>query len=144
MDYKHTQIGYLIIVVLFFISLINVVVLSQTGVQLSILATMFFVIFILASFTTLQVSINEKYLSLKFGYGIFSKKFKINEIKSAKRVRNHWYFGWGIRFWICPRTWIYNVSGFDAVEIILKNGKRYRIGTDEPKKLEQALLKSIK
>ena len=35
---------------------------------------------------------------------------------------------------------IYNVSGFDAVEIQLKNGKIYRIGTDEPKKLEQAIL----
>jgi hypothetical protein len=40
--------------------------------------------------------------------------------------------------------WIYNVSGFDAVEIKLKNGKVYRIGTDEPKKLEQTILHLIK
>jgi len=40
--------------------------------------------------------------------------------------------------------WIYNVSGFDAVEIKLKNGKTYRIGTDESQKLEQAILRSIK
>jgi hypothetical protein len=39
---------------------------------------------------------------------------------------------------------VYNVSGFDAVEIKLKNGKRYRIGTDEPKDLEQAIRNSIK
>jgi hypothetical protein len=39
--------------------------------------------------------------------------------------------------------WIYNVSGFDAVEITLKNGNTYRIGTDEPKELEQAILQSI-
>ncbi|MEK7656054.1 MAG: hypothetical protein AAB386_05245 [Patescibacteria group bacterium] len=37
--------------------------------------------------------------------------------------------------------WIYNVSGFDAVEIILKNGKIYRIGTDVPKELEVAINK---
>ncbi len=47
-----------------------------------------------------------------------------------------WYYGWGIRGWLWPKMWIYNVSGFDAVEIKLKNGKMYRIGTDEPKKLE--------
>jgi hypothetical protein len=40
--------------------------------------------------------------------------------------------------------WIYNVSGFDAVEIKLKNDKIYRIGTDEPKKLEQTILYKIK
>jgi hypothetical protein len=40
--------------------------------------------------------------------------------------------------------WIYNVSGFDAVEITMKNGKIYRIGTDEPLKLEQAISQSKK
>jgi len=30
---------------------------------------------------------------------------------------------------------IYNVSGFGAVEIILKNGKICRIGTNKPEKL---------
>jgi hypothetical protein len=39
--------------------------------------------------------------------------------------------------------WIYNVSGFDAVELKMKNGKVYRIGTDESEKLESALQQSI-
>ncbi|HOX60708.1 MAG TPA: hypothetical protein PLV72_01725 [Candidatus Magasanikbacteria bacterium] len=34
---------------------------------------------------------------------------------------------------------IYNVSGFEAVEIILKDGKIYRIGTDVPGDLENAI-----
>ena len=61
---------------------------------------------------------------------------------SAKTVKNHWYCGWGIRWCLRFKMWIYNVSGFDAVEIKLKNGKTYRIGTDEPKKLEQTILHS--
>jgi len=40
--------------------------------------------------------------------------------------------------------WIYNISGFDAVEIKMKNGKTYRIGTDEPQKLEQAIVHARK
>jgi hypothetical protein len=39
---------------------------------------------------------------------------------------------------------IYNISGFDAVEIKLKNGKIYRIGTNEPTILEQTIVHEIK
>ena len=39
--------------------------------------------------------------------------------------------------------WIFNVSGFGAVEIRMKNGKIYRIGTDEPKALESAINREI-
>jgi hypothetical protein len=40
--------------------------------------------------------------------------------------------------------WIFNVWGFDAVEIKMKNGKIYRIGTDDAKKLEEIILNTIK
>jgi len=38
---------------------------------------------------------------------------------------------------------IFNVSGFDAVEIKMKNGKIYRIGTDEPEKLKNVVTQVI-
>jgi hypothetical protein len=101
------------------------------------------VLFILASFVTLTASIDEKYLKIKFGYGIFKKKFPLNEIVSATSVKNHWYYGWGIRLCLWPKMWIYNVSGFDAVEIILKNGRVYRIGTDDSNELETAIKRII-
>ena len=109
-----------------------------------ILPPMFILILlIIASFSTLSVFIDNNYLRIRFSYGIFRKKFLLSEIVSAKIVKNHWYYGWGIRLWFRPYMWIFNVSGFDAVEIILKNKKIYRIGTDEPKKLEQAIQQSI-
>ncbi|MEE9525860.1 MAG: hypothetical protein V3V78_04615 [Candidatus Woesearchaeota archaeon] len=88
--------------------------------------------------------IDKEYLRIKFGYGIFKKRFALKEIISARTVRNHWYYGWGIRIWFWPYMLIYNVSGFDAVEIKMKNNKIYRIGTDEPTKLERAITQSIK
>jgi len=153
MTYKHTQIGYLMIAVtlavLGLFAWAHITALAEppsynSGPNFAITATMALILFILASFVSLQVSIDEKYLRIKFGYGIYQKKFLLNEIVSAKTVKNHWYYGWGIRGWLWPKMWIYNVSGFDAVEIKLKNGKTYRIGTDEPKKLEQTILHSIK
>jgi len=104
---------------------------------------MVLILFILTSFTALTTSIDEKYLQIKFGYGIFRKKFLLSEIASTKQVKNHWYYGWGIRLWLWPKMWIFNVSGFDAVEIIMKNGKVYRIGTDTPNALKTAIKQAI-
>jgi hypothetical protein len=36
---------------------------------------------------------------------------------------------------------MFNVSGLDAVEIEQTDGKGFRIGTDEPKRLEAAIRK---
>jgi|TARA_Y100000310_G_scaffold222258_2_gene223956 hypothetical protein len=115
------------------------VILTKTGLDEVIISILSLIILVIASFLYLTVTIDDKYLRIKFGYGIFRKKFVLNEIISAKAVKNHWYFGWGIRFWFWPKMWIFNVSGFDAVEIKMKNGRLYRIGTDEPNKLEQAI-----
>jgi len=59
------------------------------------------------------------------------------EIEDATPVRNHWFYGWGIR--LTPHGWLYNVSGLGAVEIVLSSGKHYRIGTDRPEELAQAI-----
>lgn len=111
----------------------------DSGANFAVTFVMILILLVLASFITLTVSIDGKYLKLKFGYGIFRKKFVLEEIVSVRIVRNCWYYGWGIRLWLWPRMWIYNVSGFDAVEIKTKSGKTYRIGTDEPTRLETAI-----
>jgi len=105
---------------------------------------MLLILFILASFVSLTVAIDKNYLQIKLGYGLFKKRFALKEIISAKTVKNHWYYGWGIRLWLWPRMCIYNVSGFNAVEIKMKNGKMYRIGTDEPKNLKRAITQTIR
>ena len=153
MNYKHIQFSYLMLIVtlavFFLFAWVYITasaepVSTDSGPNFAITSIMAFILFILASFVTLQVIIDGEYLRIKFGFGIFQKKFSLNDIMSVKTVKNHWYYGWGIRIWLWPKMWIYNVSGFDAVEIKLKNGKTYRIGTDEPEKLEQTILHSIK
>ena len=141
--YQHTQIGYLILFALLTVALLFGSILMRAQLEPFIFIVMLFVIFIVASFVSLKVVIDEDYLRIKFGYGIFRKKFSLEEIISARRVRNHWYFGWGIRLWFWPYMWIFNVSGFDAVEIRMKNGKIYRIGTDKSKELESAINREI-
>jgi len=115
----------------------------NSGTNFLFTSIMVLVLFILSSLATLTVSIDENYLRIKFGYGIFVRKFALNQITSVKTVKNHWYYGWGIRVWFWPYMLIYNVSGFKAVEIIMKNGKIYRIGTDVPEELKTAIQQVI-
>ena len=147
-SYKHTQVGYLMLVVtLTILALfvwIHITALGESpsvdsGPNFLVSAVMVLILLILASFATLSVSVDKNYIRIKFGYGLFRKHFAVNEIASAKQAKNHWYYGWGIRLWFWPYMWIYNISGFDAVEVTMKNGRIYRIGTDEPMKLEMAI-----
>jgi len=148
-SYKHTQIGYLML----FVTLSVTVLFSwvqitarveppsyYSGTNFAVTATMVLILFILASFSTLTVMIDKQFLKIRFGWGIFRKKFSISEIVAVRKVKNHWYYGWGIRLRFYPQMWIFNVSGFDAIEIRMKNGKVYRIGTDKPDIMEKALL----
>ena len=111
----------------------------DSGPNFAITSTMILVLFLLVSLSALTVTVDENYVRVKFGYGIFARKFALNQIASVQAVKNHWYYGWGIRLYLWPYMWIFNVSGFDAVEIIMKNGKIYRIGTNEHNKLETAI-----
>lgn len=144
MNYKHTQIGTLMITVLFAVMIYFIVLYMYADLPNSTILIMIFVLILVASFSTLTVTIDEQKLHIKFGYGIFRKQFLLNEIKTVKTVKNRWYYGWGIRFWFWPRMIIYNISGFDAVELQMNNGKLYRIGTDDAKKLESSIQTFLK
>lgn len=150
--YKHTQIGYLMLVVTLAVAMLfawlQITARAEppsvdSGTNFAITVTMALILLILASFSTLTVSIDERHIRVRFGYGLFKKKFLLEEIVSAKTVKNRWYYGWGIRVWFWPYMWIFNVSGFDAVEITLRNGKVYRIGSDVPEELNAALNRAI-
>lgn len=55
-------------------------------------------------------------------------------------MKNPWYYGWGIR--LPPHGWLFNVSGLDAVEIELAFGRTFRVGTDRPGELAEAIQKN--
>jgi hypothetical protein len=100
---------------------------------------------------TLTIRIDDQNISIYFGGSIFRKHFALTEIASCQQVRIDWLYGYGVRGpfpcrcirWT-PSGWFYNVAGFDAVEIIFKNGKTVRLGTDEPEKLAAAIQSATK
>jgi hypothetical protein len=144
MRYNHTQTGTLMIVIMLGIIGYLTIIMSLTGFDKETFIIVIVVLAILSSFCSLNVIIDESHIKLKFGYGLIRKKFLLNEIISAEAVKNPWYCGWGIRFNPALSTWIFNVSGFDAVEIKTRQGKTYRIGTDDPRILESSVKSAIK
>ena len=92
-------------------------------------------------FGSLTVEISGGHLRIRFGIGLLRKGWPLDGIEACRPVRNTWVDGWGIR--MTSGGWLYNVSGFDAVELELKGGKMVRIGTDEPQALCAALEQAL-
>ena len=94
-------------------------------------------IVVLLLFHSMTVEIENAEMRIRLGIGLIRRRFPVREIISAKIVRNKWWYGWGIR--LTPHGWMFSVSGYDAVQLTLRNGRSYRIGTDEPHKLYRAI-----
>jgi hypothetical protein len=91
----------------------------------------------LAFFGSLTVEVNHEAVLLRFGLGLVRRRFRLVDVTGVQVVRNRWYYGWGIH--MVGKGWLYNVSGFDAVEIRFADGRADRIGTDEPELLCRAI-----
>ena len=140
-QYKHTQIGYFLLIVysiaVLFVGHLNI----MTNFNPFALASLIIVLIALGIFTRLTVTVDDQMIKVQFGLRIIRKAFRLNEIEAYRVVKNPWYYGWGIRF--TPRGWLFNVSGFSAIELQMKNGKTYRIGTDDSDNLAAALNKVL-
>ena len=139
MDYHHTQVGTLMIIGLLTPMLAILLVPFLIGIFPPVLFVVFLLVVVsLALFSSLTVQITEGMLTCSFGIGIVRKQIPLRDIIEARAVKNPWYVGWGIR-WMPGQYWVWNVSGLRAVELVLRNGSRFRIGTDEPEVLANAI-----
>ncbi len=130
--YRHDQIGWLMIIVVGGAAVLTGVFWCLHGETINLVGGIILILLI-PLFYRLQVIGDDSDLKVRFGIGLIKTSFKWEDFESCKPVRNKWYFGWGIRR--LSRGWMYNVSGLDAVEIAMKNGRVYRVGTDEPESL---------
>ena len=139
--YHHTQIGWVTIIALGMLGLGVVPILWVEATRLLAAVVMAVLALALILFASLTVTVNGEELALRFGIGLFRKRLALSDVRHYQKVRNPWYYGWGIHFF--PGGVLYNVSGFDAVELSLTNGKRLRVGTDEPAALCRAIEQMI-
>ncbi|RKY85416.1 hypothetical protein DRQ09_07330 [candidate division KSB1 bacterium] len=144
-QYSSVQIGWLSIIILG-VAIVSIIIIMLTLPYDPVAFIIMFVVLAilvicLIIFSFMSVICDRAYLKIRIGY-IISKSFPIKDVESCKVVRIPWYYGWGIR--IVPGGWLYRVSGFYAIEINMKNGKRYLIGTNEPQNLAEFINKLLK
>ena len=139
MGYRHTQIGNITIagtglgVVAVFVS-----IWIPGGFYPVQGAILLFLVLSLVLFHSLSTEIDGGELNCRFGPGLIRRRFPLSDIVEARSVRNPWYAGWGIR-WRPGQYLLWSVSGFQAVELVTRDGSRFRIGTDEPDELVNAI-----
>jgi hypothetical protein len=139
MNYRHTQIGWVILVcfaaAFVLLAATRVLLPAQEAREVPLAIIIPILLALMALFGSLTVEVEDQLVRVSFGPGLIRKTIRLAEVVSCNPVRNRWWYGWGIRR--IPRGWLFNVSGLHAVELQLKNGKVYRIGTDEPRKLNE-------
>lgn len=125
--YRHTQFGTMIVTALAvpFLALAIVAVFIHPFIFLVPLIAIGLWIF-----HSLTIEISDTELIWYFGSGWPRKSVPLSEIVSAEPIRTGFWNGWGIHY--TSRGWLYNVSGYGAVAVKLRNGKQFCLGTDEP------------
>jgi len=134
--YHHTQRGIFVMLTSLAFAALAAAMLWRTG-QPSILLTLIVLIGVAILFSSLTVDVSGSELRWHFGPGLWTYRLPLGDIQRVAIVRNHWWSGFGVR--MRPGFRLYNVSGFDAVELQLKSGDIRRIGTDDPQGLAAAL-----
>jgi hypothetical protein len=145
-QYRHTQVGWTIIafvggaVVLDIV--LTAVLASQSTIALALSGAVAAVLAVfLAIFSTLTVTVDQSAVRLSFGLDVLRRAVVLDEVVAARRVRNSWLAGWGVR--VVPHGRLYNVGGLDAVELELDTGRVVRVGTDEPEELLAAVRRAL-
>jgi hypothetical protein len=125
--YKHTQRGELVVIAMLVMSVAFIIIGATASWPVLVAVPVPLLCGWL--FHSLTIEIADGELRWRFGPGLIHKCVRLDEISSAQRVRTNVLEGWGIH--LSRFGWLYNISGFDAVAITLKSGKRFALGTDE-------------
>jgi len=138
--YRHTQIGWAILGVVTGVAVLVAPRLPAGGTGVPGGPLLVVLALVVLLFSTLTVEVDGEAIRLRFGVGLVRKRVDLADVRAWQAVRNPWYCGWGIRR--APGGVLWNVSGFEAVELVLADGRRLRIGTDEPSALVSALARA--
>ncbi|WP_252371527.1 hypothetical protein [Pseudoalteromonas phenolica] len=129
--YKNTQFAWVIWAILLWISSFLVVAAQLLGFNIGVVGFAGLLVLVAIAFYGLTVEVDQKKKTVSwwFGPGVGKKTLNFEEIDSVSAVRNSLRHGVGMR--ISNDGWVYSAAGFSAIEIALKDGMKYRIGTND-------------
>ena len=139
--YEHTQTGHVIIWSLLASVLIGSGFAGFFHREISLVVSII-LLACLVLFYKLRITIDGETLCASFGIGVIRKRVALAQIVGCEPNRIRWWYGWGVHLTSCG--WLYNVSGFDAVAITLRDGKKFAFGTNDPDGFTTAIRDAIR
>jgi hypothetical protein len=139
----HTQIGHVIIWSLLAIILITSgALIGSSSHREPPLVVSILLLVCLVLFYKLRITIDGETLCASFGIGVIRKRVGLAQIVGSEPIRTRWWYGCGIH--LTPYGRPYNVFGFDAVAITLRDGRKFALGTDDPHGLTAGIRDAIR
>jgi hypothetical protein len=136
--YRHVQVGWVTVIVMGVVALIfSRIGLVGTAPRLALQAVALALVVAAIAFSYQTIEITDTEVVSRFALGIMPKRIPLADIVRVEYAPSSWYEGWGIR--LTTRGWLYNVSGFGAVEFTMRDGNRMRFGTDDSSNLIAAV-----
>ena len=145
MTYRHTQPGYVIIVCMLFgcaVVLALNFALPKWEPPMPVGTFLAILVLCMLLFGSMTIEIRGGRLGWSFGPGLIRKSVALADIADAQLWNMRGRGAWGIH-WARSQGWLYNVSGRHGVRFVLKNGKQFILGTDEPERLLAAIRSAI-
>jgi hypothetical protein len=117
-------------------ALVMIVILIFTSIVIGTTA-LAVCLLLMIMFGSLTVAVDNRAIEIEFGIGWIHREIPLENVDSAEVIKTRWFYGWGIR--LTPKGWMWNTSGFDAVQLNYQNGKHFIIGSDDATALAETI-----
>ena len=109
----------------------------MSNIGLIVISVVMFLCIAFFRIVKLETEISSTELTMKF-YPFLTKNVNWEEVASAKIIDYGFVGGWGVRIWTSYGT-VYNVKGKKGLAIVLKDGAKFLIGTQNENDLNNVI-----
>jgi len=145
MRYDHTQSGPLYLLLLAFSILILVFAFVMGEIVLQTILSCSGALMLLFAFSFHHLTVSDEGTELLIAFGplpLFRRRLQYSELEKVERAKSTLLDGLGIH--LSPSGgWVWNIWGYECVDVWYRQGRKVRIGTDDPEGLEQFLNQKI-
>jgi hypothetical protein len=142
MQYRHTQIGWAMIVSLGGgVAFLAWAASKRSGFASEVpLFVLVLLLVILVLFVSLTVIVDDERVELRMGSGLIRRRISLTDVLSVGRLKLPWWaVAYGIRMSLNGKQQLWRVSGSNAVDLQISGGRRLLVTSDEPDALDAAI-----
>ena len=136
MRYRHVQLGRLMLGIDIVLLLLLGIPAARTG-NAALWFGVALVAVLAVAFGTLTTEVTDSAVRFWFGPGLARRTIPLDSLATAELAESPWWNGIGIRF--TATGLMYNVAVGRTVDLVMRTGKRIRVGSDDAEGLLAAV-----